>query len=413
VKIKSLIRRPIGFAALQFMTWATFAFYLPFVVVILADRGLSNAQIGLILMVNSMVGIITQPVVGFISDKIRSVRKVVIFCMAAIAAIITVLPLMRTTAALFVFMPLYTFFSCSIVPLLDNWTYLGIKDQPGKSYGSARLWGSIGFLPCIILAGRLVKLFSTNVLSIVFPVLCLLTIGAYLLQPDPPAQAMGHLHQKRGMLRSLGGLVKNYSFVSYVIFGGLLFTMIMPMNSFLIRLMNSVGGSQEQYSWAIAVNALSEIPVFFISGYLIRRYRPISMICVSSLFFILRLFLLSMAASPVAVIACALLQGPSFALYATGAVAYVDTMAPPGLKSTAQTLANAIIGGVSGIIGNSSVGFLIDGYGLKPVYRAGVLIGLAVVLLFFASLAVGRVLLARSIVAPVADQANRHGGGQT
>lgn len=403
MNLKSLIRRPIGFAALQFMTWATFAFYMPFVVVILTDRGLSNTQIGLILMINSIVGIITQPAVGFISDKIRSVRKVVVFCMAAIAAISTLLPLMRTTASLFVFMPLYTFFACSIVPLLDNWTYLGIKDQPGKSYGAARLWGSIGFMPCVVVAGRLVKLFSTDVLSIIFPILCLLTIGVYLLQPEPPAAAMGHLHQNRSMLRSLGGLLKNYSFATYVLFGGLLFTMIMPMNSFLIRLMNSVGGSQEQYSWAIAVNALSEIPVFFISGYLIRRYRPAGIICVSSLFFILRLFLLSLAASPAAVIACALLQGPSFALYATGAVAYVDSMAPPGLKATAQTLANAIIGGVSGIIGNSSVGFLIDGYGLRPVYRAGVLIGLTVVLAFFASLAVGRILRARQSLTAVAN----------
>lgn len=395
--LPSLRKRPIGFAALQFMTWSTFAFYFPFVVVILTERGLTNTQIGLVLMINSFVGIVAQPVLGFISDRIRSIRKVIVCCMLAIAVIIMGLPLARSAWAFFVFMPLYTLFSCSINPLLDNWTYMSIKNQPGKSYGAARLWGSIGWVPGVILAGRLVKLFSVNVISIIFPVMCILTIGAFLLQPElRTATEPGHQRDSvRHMLKALGGLLKNYSYVTYVLYGGFLFMAIMPMNSFLIKLMYEVGGNQEQYSWAVAVNALSEIPVFFVSRYLMRRFKPVSLICISSVFFCIRLFLLTTVTTPAGIIACALLHGPCFALYLTGAVSYIESMAPPGLKSTAQTLANAIIGGLSGIVGNAAGGYLIDRIGVRSLFQIGIYICVSITLLFYVSLPAGRWLAAR------------------
>jgi MFS transporter, PPP family, 3-phenylpropionic acid transporter len=394
--LSPLGKRPIGFAALQFMTWATFAFYFPFVVVILTERGMSNTQIGLILMINSLVGIVAQPVLGFIADRIRSIRKVIIGCMLAIAMIILCLPLARPTGALFIFMPLYTLFSCSINPLLDNWTYVSIKNQPGKSYGAARLWGSIGWVPAVILAGRLVKLFSVNVISLIFPIMCLLTVVAFLLQPElRQTLEPGHVHQGIGpMLRSLGGLLKNYSYVTYVLFGGFLFMAIMPMNSFLIKLMYEVGGNQEQYSWAVAVNAISEVPVFIASRYLMRRIKPVSIICVSSVFFCIRLIILSTATTPAGIIASALLHGPCFALYLTGAVSYIESMAPTGLKATAQTMANAIISGLSGIVGNAAGGYLIDNFGVRSLFRVGIYICCTVTVLFFISLPVGRWLAA-------------------
>lgn len=97
---------------------------------------------------------------------------------------------------------------------------------------------------------------------------------------------------------------------------------------------------------------------------LLQRYKPIHLILVSALFFVLRQVAYLTATTPQQVLLAQVLQGPSFALFLNGAVYYIDSLAPDKLKSTAQTLASSLYGGVSGILANYFGGWVIDNWGL-------------------------------------------------
>lgn len=384
-----ILHRISGYPALQFFSWAALSCFNPYLAVILTDRGLDNTHIGLIFTCNAMVAVIAQPVWGMISDRIRSIKKVYIFCLLAGGAIALLVPLAHSMTALIIIFPLFMFFISPIPPLLDNWTYQGVKNQTGSSYGLTRLWGSIGFAVLITLTGRLISMTNIDATSYAFVLLVLLSIAICLkLPPTPLEKSLSVLrpHEKSGA----GLLLRNYHYVSFVIILGLLYIAVQPMFGFLAKLMFSVGGTKEMYGWAMALAAISEIPVFFGSSWLLSRFRPVTLIVVSMVFFFLRLFSYSLATAPWMVLLISLLHGLSSALLLVGIVNYLDLLTPAGLKSTALTLASAVYGGLSGMIGNAAAGSLMDRYSIQPVYRLGSYITLGVLFLFLFTLMLDR-----------------------
>ncbi len=158
-----------------------------------------------------------------------------------------------------------------------------------------------------------------------------------------------------------------------------------------------MGGSEGELGMVFAIMAISEIPVFLYSKALISRFKPVSLILVSAIFFILRQALYLVVRTPFHVLLVQLLQGPSFALFTNGVVYYIDELAPPELKATAQTFANSVFFGIGGIIASYVGGWMVDSYGLKSIYLVGFLVSIAVVLLFFCSLGINKVLRQHSV----------------
>jgi PPP family 3-phenylpropionic acid transporter len=382
-----LARRSGGYPLLQFFTWATMGCFNPYVAIILTDRGLDNTRIGLVLTLNAVVSILAQPAWGLVSDKIRSIRKVFIFCFAMASLLILLLPWARSLNQLAVLYPLILFFLSPLAPLLDVWTYQGVSDQPGSSYGQLRLFGSLGFAVFVIPLGRLVSLWGLNVTSYGF---ALLAVVSVVISLDlAPARTGGQAVMRPRLLPQLRLLLGQYRYVSFLLVLFLAFLAIQPMFGFHARLMIAVGGTQEQFVWTMALAALSEIPVFLWSKKLLARFRPVRLLVVSLIVFILRLTAYALVREAWQVTAIGLTHGVSFALFLIALVHYIDELAPEGLKSSALTIASAVYVGLSGMAGNALAGRLMDRLQIQPVYGIGALVVLAALGLFLLSLLPG------------------------
>ena len=103
---------------------------------------------------------------------------------------------------------------------------------------------------------------------------------------------------------------------------------------------------------------------------------------VSSVFFIVQYALYTVVETPAQILLMQLLHGPSFGIFMTGIVYYVYSLAPERLKATAQTLAYALRIGISGLIGSSLGGWIIDNYGIKTLFRWGSVAALLVLGLY-------------------------------
>ncbi len=75
-------------------------------------------------------------------------------------------------------------------------------------------------------------------------------------------------------------------------------------------------------------------------------------------------------------IAACLLQGLSFAIFLPSARLHVSSLAPEGLKTTAQTVAMAFYFGVGGILSSFFGGIFIDARGIKSLLLVGLAISL-------------------------------------
>ncbi|NLB45226.1 MAG: MFS transporter [Clostridiaceae bacterium] len=383
-----MARRSGGYPLLQFFTWATMGCFNPYVAIILTDRGLDNTRIGLVLTLNAVVSILAQPAWGLVSDKIRSVRKVFIFCLAVAGLLILLLPWARSLSQLVVLYPLILFFLSPLAPLLDVWTYQGVSNHPHSSYGQLRLFGSLGFAVFVIPLGRLVSMWGLNVTSYGF---ALLAVVSMVISLDlAPVRANEQTVMRPRLLPQLRLLLGQYRYVSFLVILFLAFLAIQPMFGFHARLMLSVGGTQEQFVWTMALAALSEIPVFLWSKKLLARFRPVRLLVFSLFVFILRLTAYALVREAWQVTAIGLTHGVSFALFLIALVHYIDELAPEGLKSSALTIDSAGYVGLSGMAGNALAVCLMDRLEIQPVYGIGALVVLAALALFLLSLLPGR-----------------------
>lgn len=373
--------KQLNLSALEFMFWATFAAYYPFTVIFLQDKGLSNTAIGTILSINSFIVIFAQPFWGMISDRIRSVKKVFLLCLITSTIVIQFFPVIPSAIGMGILLAALAIFEAPLGALMDSLVIQQIRNEPDLSYGSIRLWGSLGYAVFAYLFGIVVDKAPMHYNFIIFAVMATITILITRKIKDKGSASSISFKEMR-----ISQLLKNYSYISFLLFSIVIYIPHRASFSFLPNLLTLVGASPGTQGIVAAIMAFSEIPLFLAGHKLLKRFKPIHLILGSSLFFLLRQVAYLTAKTPEQVILAQLFHGPSFALFLNGAVYYIDSLAPDKLKSTAQTLATSLYNGVSGILANYGGGWVIDNLGIRKLYSIGICAIIIVTLLFMASL---------------------------
>ena len=373
------------FTGLEFLFWASMA-VTPFTVVFLRGRGISNSTIGLMLAFNSLIGIFAQPFWGIISDWLKSVKKVFIICFSACAISYCLLPFTRSVIFVAVVLAVDVFFRSSLATLLDTWVIFSISNNSGISYGSVRLWGSVGFAIMAYIFGKLINGMS---ISIMFPIYFIVVLVTVIFCSRIESGNASFTGMKLKDI-NVGKLFKNYNYIAFIIFALLLQIPNTPAFSFLPNLVEQLGGSREQYGLIASLKAFVEIPFFILGKYLLDRFGHMRLLVFSSCLYVLQQFLYFKAASTNQVLGAALLSGPAFSLFLMGMLYYIYSMSPEGSKATAQTLASALSLNLGSIIGNYGGGLVIDNFGLKSIFLMGAIIQSSAILLFVLYLLVSK-----------------------
>lgn len=377
-KIKYINRAFLKFASVEFFFWATYSMYSPFIVVYLMEKGLDNTAIGAIVSLNSAIAFLAQPFWGMASDKLRSVKKVFIINLAAASIIWFLMPYNNSIILITLAFCLLVFFESPLAPLLDSWVVQDIKEH-NLSYGPIRLWGSVGFAIVLFITGKLIDTKGTEVIFTGFGLFAFLTILISTTLKNKPS-AITRKEKISPMI-----LLKDKKFLSFVIFAMFLTIPNRASYLYLPVLMENAGGTSGDLSIAISVIALSEIPVFILSSFLLKKFDPVKLLIISAVFFTIRQFLFLIVETPFQIILMQVTNGLSFALFLTASVYYVDILAPEKLKATAQTLSFAIFSALGGILAGSLGGIIIDNAGLDYLYISGIIISIintAVFILF-------------------------------
>jgi len=381
-KIKtSFTKKKFLLSAMQFMFWAAFGIS-PFIVVLLREENLSSVTTGLILAVNAFVGIIGQPVWGMASDWIKSSKKIFIFCMSACTVTYIFLTFTRSPLYMGIILAVDTLFRSACAPLLDVWTLSGCAGDENISYGSLRLWGSIGFALTVLLFGIISEGRSVRAIFPFYFVLAAITIILSLFVGYENTSSL-----RRISLKELkpGQLFSNYHYVTFIIFIFFLAMPNAPAGSFLPDLVADVGGDMGQYGLMHSIKAFLEVPFFFFGKKILEKFGSIRIVIAGACIYAIQMLLFATSATPAQVISAQLLLGPAYSLLLVGNLEYVYKIVPDNLKATAQTFVNAFGYGLSSIVGNYGGGFLIAYAGLRSVYWIGLATDLAVIILFILS----------------------------
>lgn len=374
-------RQMLLLKALSFLYYATTAVLLPFLPIYFERQGFSSLQIGLLMMIGPFAAIFAQPVWGFVSDRLQTVKSIILLLW--LMTVLASLGLFNSAgfAAALTFSTLLYFFMVPSVPLLDS---MSIKAalQTGKTYGSVRLWGSAGFAAIAAVSG-LVAVYTGGVGSIQY-VYWILWVPAFVLLPflqDERAAAA----RQRVTWNSLQLIARNRELV-WFFFVILLGSIPHRMNDVLLAVyMQDAGASGLLIGLAWTLAAGSEVPTFALLGRVMHRYHELALLALASLFYAIRWILYASINDPFVLTLLQLFHSVTFAVFWMTSVQYVVRLVPLQLRSTGQSLLAAVFIGLAGLIGGTVGGWIYDRWGGEGMYLFGAGVSLLVAMLFAAT----------------------------
>ncbi len=362
--------------AFYFCFYAASSSLLPFLTLYYRESGLSGAQIGLLAGISPIITWLAAPLWGALADGTQKHRIVLIM---AIIGTMCMVALLSLASGLWWLLPIvvgYSFFFAPIMPLVDN-SVLDLLGERRALYGRQRVWGAIGWGVSGAAAGALVDRFGLGISFYSF--LFIFAIALYISTRleisggtigQPFWQGIKTMASNRPLLvflisvltASLGsGLVQNYIFLY----------------------LSDLGASKTLMGVSQTVSTLSEMPVFFFSAVLLRRFGARGLLLFSLTAYVIRLFAYTLLPPVWLVLPINLLHGATFSALWVAGVSYANEVAPKGMGATTQGLFTGMTMGLGAAGGALLGGTMYDTLGPVVMFRTAgtcVLVGL----IFFA-----------------------------
>lgn len=370
------MRAPGLLRIFNFLYFSLLAMFVAFLPVYLDDQGLNPAQIGFIIGTGGFVTLFTQPLWGMISDKTKTIRKVMLLLLFFSSAFGFLLYDSSSYLQLVVFAMLLYFFLMPIDPLTESLNFT-ISETSGVSYGSIRTFGASGYAFFSLITGYVMSYFGANSLALLFAGIGILGFVIIWLMPDAPVT---------GKPVTWSSLKQFLGHKETLLFLLLVFLCSVPtrMNdTFLGVYIRELGGSPELVGQAWFLAAGSEILVFAVSFWWQRKGKEMFYITFAAVFFFLRFLISAFLTDPHLLAYLQILQIVTFPVFYSAAIQYLYRIVPAEWRATGQTVLALLFFGVSGILASYVGGVIYKSFGGQVLFLtmaslsfAGLLFGL-------------------------------------
>lgn len=324
-------------------------------------KGYSKIQIGLLYAIGPLIGIATNLLWGFLSDRFQTVKKIMIILI--FGQLITAILVFTAGwfSLLYVCLAMFFFFQQPVNSLNDSQLMLSIRAS-GKSYASFRVWGSIGFAVSAGGFGLLLRHYGTGLT----PILCLFTITCTLILVFFLKDA-----RQSGKKMALGGMLSILRSKKFVWF--LLLIIIMSVShrfndGFLALYMRQLGASDSVIGYAWMASALSEIPMFFFLSRHGHRFKELPLLAFAGIIYALRFFIMGSIHNPAWIIGVQMLHSLTFGVFLITANRYISQIIPDEYRSSGQAIFAVAWSSIAGLISGMLGGWMYDAVGGSTVY---------------------------------------------
>lgn len=374
--------RTLGYSLIQSFFWMCYAAMMGFASMYLLQSGFDNSQVGALIAAAGLLSALLQPVIAAYADKPGSmslghlIRLIGTVTLACALGLLLTRNSMGLTGLLFglcmVLLQLTT-------PLVNALGIATVNSGERMNFGIARGFGSIGYAAVAYLLGLMAKRFG----AVTVPICMALGFGLLMLS------VMGYgVVEKRssGEKQTSGiGFLRKYPRYAAVLVGlMLIFVSHTILNSFTYQIVEAKGGSSEEMGIAMAFCALIELPVLFLSGWMLKKVKCHIWFRMAGVFFFLKCLGTLLCTSIPGFYAVQPFQMFGWALMSVSAVFYIDAIMSPAdsVKGQAFFTTSNTLGNVVGAV---VAGRILDALGVQAMLVFGTvsaLVGAVMVLVF-------------------------------
>lgn len=327
-------------------------------------NGFTKLEISITVTVFTISALLGQNVLGYLADKIGHVRRILLSSISVGMAISIAMIFARQHWQISGLIFLWGFFIYGTVPLSEAWC-IGIltKSNEQRNFGKIRGVGSIGYALAGILLGSILQKFGWNyyfwyiLISIGFAL-----VSIYIIHDDGRVELFkgkGEGGEERITFKEAFIEIKKIKALKSIIIIVFIYSFVVRgIYSYLGILVSDLGGGPLSLGFTYFFDAGPEIVTFFLAARLLARFKSKSLILVSFLLQILRLLLILVFNSSLAIILLGVLAGLSYGMLAASYKTYIYELAPEKYKISCLSLSESIIG-LAGVISAPVFGFVI------------------------------------------------------
>lgn len=356
---------------------------LPYMPLYYRSLGFNLGEVGSILALGPLVGLLASPSWGALSDRRRGSPLVLVGAVATALAGVALLALSTTTFVVIAGAALLGAGIAGLSPIVDA-RALEAAGVNRSGFGPLRAWGSLSFIVTVLVTGVAVDAWGLRTsFAILATMLVLSAIVGLALRPPPsdrpfqtaarPLRDAGRLFGPRGMGTFLLG-----SFLTWL--------GMAAIQTFTPIRFEELGAGASVIGLGGAIAAAIEVPIMLRFPMLAARFGSDRLLIAGSALIAIRSIVAALAPDPATLLAAAIFGGFGFALFFVGGVTYVSEHVPPELAATAQgifqgvgnSLAQVTAAAVGGAVAaeSSVVGLFVVVAGIEIV--AATIIALAV-----------------------------------
>ncbi len=366
-------------SAVWFFCLGGLGMFFPFFAMFLRENlALSGSQVGLVLAVTPLVGILVQPLWGQVGDVSGQRARVLSGVAFGAAAGYLALSLADGFASALLLTGLLACFATPLVPNLMAVTLAVARTGGPHTFGLIRVWGTIGFLIAVVGFPHLLDALdrqrglAPDPTGPSEPSLGILFVGTAAVVAIGAGISLGLPRGGEEAVRAPRGdwrrLLEHGAYVRLLVFAFIAYLLLQgPMGIFPL-FVRAHGGSIDTVSQLWIPMLLVEIPLVALSGSTLERFGARGLLAIGALAGGVRWVGCGLAPESSWVFPLQALHGVTVAGLVLGAPLYVEEVVPARLRSTAQGVLAMVGVSLGGILSNVSAGWLFDHFGATAPY---------------------------------------------
>ncbi len=355
---------------------------LPFFVLWLQERGLAPDQIGIVLALGALAGVIAAPVWSHLADtELGAVRTLEIASLCSVGAAIALVPAGSRLPLLALVVVVRGLAEAPGTAMSDTIALRTLGPEGSSRYGSIRLWASLGWAAAVLAFGAVYERVGLGPLPVLYAIaMAVFTLAVTRFPRDRPASEDRETGSRLG---SAGEAFRASPHLLPFLIGILVVSVsTVAAWSFVPLRIVSRGGGPFLIGLSASLAALVEVPFFRASGWLGEHVGLRALYTLGAGIYALTIASWAFVGNAAAIALVKVLSGAGFGLTYAALVVIAGRLVPERLQATGQTLMQIFGAGIGPVVGTAAGGFIYRNLGPTTLFAAaaiGTAIGVAIV----------------------------------
>lgn len=364
-------------SAYYFTYFSFLGVFAPYFGLYVQSLSFSAWEIGLLMSQMQLMRLFGPYFWGVLADRSGQRLRIVRLTSLAALLVFSAIFFLSSFAALMIAIAVLAFFWTAALPLVEALTFDHLREDSAR-YSRIRLWGSVGFIVAVMLAGVLLD--HLPLISMIwFSVAILITIVfSSLLVPEAP---VAHSVEEPA---PLGEILRQPRVRALLAASFAMAAAHGALNIFYTIFLSDHGYSKATVGSLFSLGVVAEIAVFFVMSRVMRRFSLRTILIVSFSTSVLRFVMIGWGVDLIGVLVLTqLMHGLTFGAFHAAAISAINRWFPGRTRSRGQALYSSLSFGGGGLFGGVISGWTWDHLGGQLTFALGslyALIGLVLVL---------------------------------